>query len=122
MLFRSQHLIVTLPDQATRTAVIATARSLAPRIAILTRARYLSEQEVLEATGANYISYEEAEVAVELARLVLASLGVAEETLAAEVGAIRAEIAVRTGFTTILPIPRPPPPPPDSRPEPPPTA
>ena len=121
----AQHLVITLPDQATRTAVIATARSLAPRIAILTRARYLSEQEVLEATGANHVSYEEAEVAVELARLVLASLGVAEETLAAEVGAIRDEIAVRTGFTTILPIPRPPSapsPPTDSRPEPPPTA
>jgi CPA2 family monovalent cation:H+ antiporter-2 len=106
----ARHLVVTLPDQATRSAVITTARALSPRITILSRARYLSEQEVLETAGANHISYEEAEVAVELARLMLGALGVPEETLDQEVGAIRAEIAVRTGFTTILPIPRPPPP------------
>lgn len=112
----ARHLIVTPPDQATRTAVIATARALAPKIEILTRARYLSEQEVLQAAGADHVSYEEAEVAVELARLLLESLGVAKETLQAEVGAIRAEIAVRTGFTTILPIARPEPPGPSNSP------
>jgi len=99
----SRCLIVTLPDQSTRAAILTTARALAPRITILTRARYLDEQLALERAGADSISYEEAEVAMELARLMLGTLGVAQETLDEEVRVIRAEIAVRTGFTTIRP-------------------
>jgi len=99
----SRYLILTLPDQSTRAAILATARAVAPRLVVLTRARYLDEQAALERLGADHISYEEAEVAMQLARLTLGSLGVARETLEEEVRAIRAEIAVRTGFTTIMP-------------------
>jgi len=107
---QSRYLILTLPDQSTRAAILATARAVAPRIVVLTRARYLDEQAALERLGADHISYEEAEVAMQLARLTLGSLGVSRETLEEEVRAIRAEIAVRTGFTTIMPR-RPPEPP-----------
>lgn len=100
-IFGARYLIVTLPDQPTRAAILASARALAPRITVLTRARYLEEQSSLEQLGADHISYEEAEVAMELARLLLTSLGVAKDSLEAEVRAIRSEIAVRTGYTMI---------------------
>jgi CPA2 family monovalent cation:H+ antiporter-2 len=102
-LAESRCLIITLPDQSTRAAILATARAVAPRVLVMTRARYLDEQPSLERLGADYISYEEAEVAMELARLMLGTLGVARETLEEEVRAIRSEIAVRTGFTMITP-------------------
>src|SRR5262249_46736735 len=52
-------LILTLPDESTRAAILATARTVAPRITILTRARYLDEKAALERLGADHISYEE---------------------------------------------------------------
>lgn len=96
-------LVVTLPDAASRVAIVATARALQPRINIVVRARYLEEKSSLERVGADSIAYEEAEVAVELARLLMRQLHVAPALLEAEVATIRSEIAVRTGFSLVLP-------------------
>ncbi len=112
-------LVVTLPDHHSRTAIVATARSLKPRLNILTRARYLDERDALERVGADSIAYEEAEVAVELAHLLMRQLEIAPALLESEVQAIRSEISVRTGFTLVLPATQkvaarlPPSPPPD---------
>lgn len=111
-------LVVTLPDLKSRAAILATARALRPGLAIVSRARYLDEQSALERLGADQIAYEEAEVAAELARLLLTRLPVDRVVLDQEVAAIRAEIAVRSGFSTFslavapaTPPPAPPTPP-----------
>jgi CPA2 family monovalent cation:H+ antiporter-2 len=98
---RAQWLIVTLPNLEARVSIIANARAIAPRVRILSRARYIEERSPLEESGADQISYEEAEVAMELARLLLARLEVAPDVLEQEVRDIRSEIAVRTGFTML---------------------
>ena len=57
-------------------AIIASARAVNPSISVISRARYLEERGRLEETGASHIAYEEAEVAAELARLLLKELDV----------------------------------------------
>lgn len=99
----ARHLLITVPNFATRAAIIASARVLNPGIAIVSRARYLDERMHLETAGASHISYEEAEVAAELARLILTELGARPDLLHHEVTKLRAEIAVRTGFTVVTP-------------------
>ncbi|HYC76072.1 MAG TPA: cation:proton antiporter, partial [Planctomycetota bacterium] len=98
----SRYLIVTLPDLASRAPILTSARQINPGITVISRARYLTERAPLETSGADHIAYEEAEVAAELARLLLGQLGVSEELLKAEVRKLRAEIAVRTGFTQVF--------------------
>lgn len=100
---QAKWLVVTLPDAASRVAIVATARAVKPRLNIVVRARYLEEKGTLERVGADSIAYEEAEVAVELAHLLLKQLHAAPALLEAEVASIRAEIAVRTGFSLVLP-------------------
>jgi CPA2 family monovalent cation:H+ antiporter-2 len=97
----ARYLILTVPNFATRAAIIATARVLNPSIAIVSRARYLDERTQLERAGASHVSYEECEVAAELARLILNELGAKPELLLHEVAKLRTEIAVRTGFTIV---------------------
>lgn len=99
---RARYLLITLPDLASRAPIITSARALNPQIAIVSRARYLTERSALEQSGADHISYEEAEVAAELARLLLTQLGAREDLLQHEVKKLRSEIAVRTGFTQIF--------------------
>lgn len=99
------YLIITVPNFATRAGIISSARVLNPGIAIVSRARYLDERPHLESAGASHISYEEAEVAAELARLILTELGARSDLLHHEVTKLRAEIAVRTGFTVVNPRP-----------------
>lgn len=59
----AKYLLVTLPDIAVAVAVIASARRLNPKIKILTRARYLGSQTMLEGLGVSHIFFEEEEVA-----------------------------------------------------------
>jgi CPA2 family monovalent cation:H+ antiporter-2 len=73
-------LLVTIPDQATRSAVVMTARRLSPSLRIFVRSRYLKESEWLEKVGATAICSEEEEVAAGLARLVAAQLGTNERS------------------------------------------
>ena len=97
----ARYLLATPPDFATRARVIASARAVNPHISVISRARYLEERGGLEEAGASQIAYEEAEVAVELAHLLLKELDVSDDLLDAEVTKLRSEIAVRTGFTII---------------------
>jgi CPA2 family monovalent cation:H+ antiporter-2 len=98
----ARYLIVTPPDFATRARIIVSARTVNPGVSVISRARYLEERTGLEDAGASDIAYEEAEVAAELARLLLEELHVKPELLAAEISKLRGEIAVRTGFTMIV--------------------
>jgi voltage-gated potassium channel Kch len=97
----ARYLITTVPDFATRARVIASAHAANPAVSVISRARYLEEREDLEKAGATHTAYEEAEVAAELARLLLDEMHVRQELLASEVGRLREEIAIRTGFTQI---------------------
>ncbi|MCW8131195.1 MAG: cation:proton antiporter [Planctomycetota bacterium] len=99
------YLLITLPDLAGRMPVVATARLMNPSLKILTRARYLAERSMLEDAGASGVSYEEAEVAVGLAEMLLREVGGNAEDIQKEARRIRAEIALRTGFTMMLPAP-----------------
>lgn len=98
----ARYLLITLPDLASRAAIISSARALNPDITIISRARYLTERTPLEQSGADHISYEEAEVAAELSRLLLNQLGVREDLLQHEIRRLRGEIAIRTGFTQVF--------------------
>lgn len=97
------YLLVTLPDLAGRMPVVATARLMNPALKIFARARYLGERSMLEDAGASGVSYEEAEVAVGLAEMLLREVGAQEDDIQKESRRIRAEIALRTGFTMMLP-------------------
>jgi monovalent cation:H+ antiporter-2, CPA2 family len=101
-LHAAQYLLVTTPDFATRARIITSARAVNPAISAISRARYLEERAGLEETGVSQVAYEEAEVAAELARLLLTELDVRAELLDNEVTKLRSEIAVRTGFTMIM--------------------
>jgi CPA2 family monovalent cation:H+ antiporter-2 len=91
----ARFLLVTLPDLPGRVAVVATARLLNPGIRILSRARYLGERVLLEEAGADWIAYEEAEVAVTLASFLLNELGLQEDTIEQETARVRSEITGR---------------------------
>jgi CPA2 family monovalent cation:H+ antiporter-2 len=76
---RASHLVVTLPQSSARLAVVTAARSMNADARILVRAHYLRERDDLEKGGATAAVFEEAEVAVALARLVLANTGARRE-------------------------------------------
>lgn len=99
---QAKYLIITLPDLGSRAPIILSAKAINPQITIISRARYLTERGALETSGADHISYEEAEVAAELARLLLNQLGARDDLLQNEVRRLRSEIAVRTGFTQVF--------------------
>jgi monovalent cation:H+ antiporter-2, CPA2 family len=98
----ARFLIVTTPDFASRARIISSAKAVNPAVSAISRARYLEERLGLEETGVSQVAFEEAEVAAELARLLLTELDVRAELLDHEVAKLRSEIAVRTGFTMIL--------------------
>lgn len=99
----ARFLFVTLPDYRSRVPIIGAARAINRELMILTRARYLNEQQTLEGAGADIVAIEECEVALELARELLRRLDVAPDVLEEELERIRQEIAVRTGFTMVIP-------------------
>jgi CPA2 family monovalent cation:H+ antiporter-2 len=89
---RATHMVVTLPHSANRNPLIATAKLINPEIKIFVRARYIAEREDLTQVGADAACFEEAEVAVALAKLVLADRGADEETIKRETIRIRQEL------------------------------
>jgi monovalent cation:H+ antiporter-2, CPA2 family len=91
----ASYLLVTLPDLAGRIPVVATARMLNSDLKILTRARYVAERAMMEDAGASAVSYEEAEVAVSLAEMLLKEIGAEGSKVEAEIRRIRDEIALR---------------------------
>jgi len=88
----AKYLVVTLPDMAGRMTVIATARMLNKDVRILSRAHYLGEKAMLEEAGATDAAYEEAEVAVSLAEILLREIGVSNEEVLMKTDRIRANM------------------------------
>ena len=88
----ARYLLVTLPDLAGRFPVIATAKLLNPNVTVLSRARYIGEREMLEEGGASGVAYEEVEVAVELAQLLLNQVGASDDEIERELTHVRAQI------------------------------
>lgn len=100
---KARYLLITTANFQTRAAVAAVAQALNPKVAIVSRARFLDEKDSLSNAGASHIAFEECEVAAELARLILRELGARPERLQHEVTKLRNEIATRTGFTVLVP-------------------
>jgi CPA2 family monovalent cation:H+ antiporter-2 len=87
----ASHLVVTLPHSSGN-AVVAAARNLNAKARILVRAHYLREREDLEAAGATAAVFEEAEVAVALARLVMSDTGTDREFAERKVRDLRLQL------------------------------
>ncbi|MBE7463509.1 MAG: cation:proton antiporter [Planctomycetes bacterium] len=100
---QAAYLLVTLPDLPGRLPVVATARLMNSDVRIFTRARYLAERTMLDGAGASGVSFEETEVAVGLARFLLHDIGAQDSEIEREARRIRGEIALRTGFTMVMP-------------------
>ena len=89
---RATHLVITLPHAANRNPLIASAKLINPQIKVFVRARYLNEREELTQVGADAARFEEAEIAVALARLVLSDQGEAEESISIRTNQIRVKM------------------------------
>ena len=89
---RATHLVITLPHSANRNPLIAAAKLINPQIKIFVRAHYIAERQELTQVGADAACFEEAEVAVALAKLVLADRGEDAETINRETIRIRQEL------------------------------
>lgn len=92
---QAQYLLVTLPDAQARLSVVAAARALNPAIRVLVRARYLAERDTLDTAGVKAVAYEEAEIAVTLAGILLREIGLKDEEIVQKASQIRTELAVR---------------------------
>lgn len=99
----ASYLLVTQPDQQGRLGVIAAARRINPKLTVLVRSRYLSEEEKLKAAGATEVHSEETTVAVALAQRLLHEIGVPQDVVAKEAARIPDEIGMRSGFTMMVP-------------------
>ena len=86
------------------------AKALNPSITILSRARYVAEQQALETLGVDAAVYEEAEAAVGLATLLLEQVGAPAERVHAETERLRARFAVARPKADIESLPTTPPP------------
>ncbi|MDI3281877.1 cation:proton antiporter [Polyangium sp. 15x6] len=93
----ADYLVVTTPNPETRAAVVNVARSLQPDLPIFVRAHYMSERAALETHRATAVCYEEAEVAVRLAEMLLTEIGVEPEQIESESLRIRTDL--RPGAT-----------------------
>jgi CPA2 family monovalent cation:H+ antiporter-2 len=90
------HLLITLPHSANRGPLIAAAKLINPGIKVFVRARYMGERQELEQVGADAACFEEAEVAVALARLVLSDRGADPGEIRREMTRIRQELRAET--------------------------
>lgn len=86
------HLIIALPHSANRGPLIAAAKLINPAIKVFVRARYMGERVELEQVGADAACFEEAEVAVALARLVLSDRGADTDAIRRETTRLRQEL------------------------------
>jgi CPA2 family monovalent cation:H+ antiporter-2 len=88
------YLLLTLPDEAMRYSIIATALTLNPEIKIIARARYVAERDVLQEAKVSAVAYEEAEVAAALGEMLLKEVGANEAEVMARSAQIRSDLAV----------------------------
>lgn len=91
---RVSYLLLTLPDEAARYAIIATALTLNPQIKIISRARYVAERDVLKEAKVSAVAYEEAEVAAALGEMLLKEVGVSEAEVMARSAKIRSDLSL----------------------------
>ncbi len=96
---KASHLVLTLPQNTNRTAIVSIARGLNEKLRIFVRARYLREQGELEQVGATSAIFEEAEAAVALARLVLMDTGAGGEVIDRAVRDIRMRLMLENMST-----------------------
>jgi CPA2 family monovalent cation:H+ antiporter-2 len=89
----AEFLCVTLPDDSARQPIIDLALSLRPDLKVIVRAHYLGERAALERAGVVAVAYEEAEVAVALARLLLGQIDVDAADIDARSEALRQAMA-----------------------------
>lgn len=89
----AEFLCVTLPDASARYPIIETALALRPKLRVIVRAHYLSERDTLEHSGVAAVAYEEAEVAVALAGMLLRQIGIKPEDIEARSEAVRDRLA-----------------------------
>jgi CPA2 family monovalent cation:H+ antiporter-2 len=85
----AKYVVITLPHSANRGPLIAAVKLINPQIKIFVRARYVGERDELIQTGADAAVFEEAEVAVALARIVLAERGADDRAIGHETSRIR---------------------------------
>ncbi len=83
------HLIITLPHAVNRGPLIVSAKLINPEIKVFVRAHYIAEREDLAMVGADAACFEEAEVAVALARLTLAERGADDQAIRQKTASIR---------------------------------
>jgi CPA2 family monovalent cation:H+ antiporter-2 len=88
----ARYLITTVPDAASRRAMLATARELNPTIQVLTRARYIAEGPELREGGATLICFDEVEAAAGLAEALLRRLDIPHDRIESEVSRIRTSL------------------------------
>ncbi len=88
----ASHLVLTLPQSSARIAVVTAARNINPDARILVRAHYLRERDDLEKAGATAAVFEEGEVAVALARLVLANTGTNRDVMERKIRDLRLQL------------------------------
>lgn len=88
----ADYVIVTIPDPATRAAVVETVRSLNLTVQILVRAHYMAERDTFQVHQKTVACYEEQEVAVRLAEMILGEMGMSGPQIKGEARRIRGEI------------------------------
>jgi CPA2 family monovalent cation:H+ antiporter-2 len=80
---------VTLPDEATASIVVATARAEAPHVPIIVRAATQEGVQRLFALGAQHVIYPELEGGLEIMRETLTRLGYPESDIQGYTDAVR---------------------------------
>lgn len=88
---RARALVIMINDPDAVRRAIASARRLAPDLAVYVRAHYLSEQQLLNGVGANDIVVEELEAGIELMARVLRDSGVPRNMITERVKEARVE-------------------------------
>lgn len=86
---RAAYLVVTLPHSANRAGLIQTARELNGEMTIIMRARYLTEGDALRSAGSTQTVFEEGEMGIAMARVVMESRGLDAATIAKMLDALR---------------------------------
>jgi len=88
----AKYVVITLPHSANRGPLIASVKLINPAVKIFVRARYVAERTELIQTGADAAVFEEAEVAVALAKLVLSDRGADDRAIRRETSRIRQQL------------------------------
>jgi monovalent cation:H+ antiporter-2, CPA2 family len=89
---QSEYLLITLPEPAAHNQMMVYAKEINPDIRILVRAQYLTQRKELEEAGVYQAAYEELEIGLALADLLLREIGLDENEIAREAEKVRIEL------------------------------